>query len=146
MNKKDIAKILRDYFWIINEIARQRKMMSEVSANMTGQYGIESSLPHGKNGRSDPVANEVERRDKKFKWIAKLEEKALYVQKGATLITDEREKAVLECMLDGMSIIAISRHMGLSRRHVQRIRDDIADKMSQMSHLSAELSKDKTAC
>lgn len=129
MNKKQVGKILRDYHWIINEIARQRKMMNDVNIMITGQYGIEASLPHGKNGKSDPVAGEVVRREKKSKWIAKLEEKALYVQQRASVITDEREKAVLECMMDGMSMVAIQRHMGISKSHLFRIRDDIIDKM-----------------
>jgi Bacterial regulatory proteins, luxR family. len=146
MNKKEIAKILRDYHWMINEIARQRKMMLEVNQSITGQYGIDGSMPHGKGETSDPVAQEVIRREKKSKWIERLERQVLYIQRRIHLITDEREKAVLECLLDGMSIIQISYHMGLSRRHVQRLRDDIVDKMSQMSHLSQKLPDGQTAC
>ena len=137
MNKKEIASILRDYHWMINEIRRQRKMLSdEVNGNFTAQYGIESSLPKGKGQNGDPIFREVIRREKKSRWIEKLEKKVMFVQEHMDCITNEREKAVLECLLDGMSMIAISRHMGLSVRHVQRIKNSIVDKMSEMSGLS----------
>ncbi len=110
---------------MINEIARQRRMMNEVNQSITGQYGIEGSLPHGKNGKSDPVAQEAIRREKKSKWIEKLERQVLYVQERIYIITNEREKAVLECLLDGMSIRAIARHMGFSDSHIYEIRDRI---------------------
>jgi DNA-directed RNA polymerase specialized sigma subunit len=137
MNKKEIASILRDYHWMINEIQRQRKMLSdEVNGNFTAQYGIESSLPKGKGQNGDPIFREVIRREKKSRWIEKLEKKVMFIQEHMDCITNEREKAVLECLLDGMSMIAISKHMGLSVRHVQRIKNSIVDKMSEMSGLS----------
>lgn len=128
MNKKEIAKILRDYHWMINEIARQRRMMLDVDQSITGQYGIEGSMPHAKGSTSDPVAQEAIRRLKKTKWIEKLEQQVLYIQQRIHLIIDEREKAVLECLLDGMSIRAIARHMGFSDSHVYGIRDSIVDR------------------
>jgi DNA-directed RNA polymerase specialized sigma subunit len=137
MNKKEIASILRDYHWMINEIQRQRKMLSEeINGNFTAQYGIESSLPKGKGQNGDPIFREVIRREKKSRWIEKLEKKVMFIQEHMDCITNEREKAVLECLLDGMSMIAISKHMGLSVRHVQRIKNSIVDKMSEMSGLS----------
>jgi DNA-directed RNA polymerase specialized sigma subunit len=137
VNKKEIASILRDYHWMINEIQRQRKMLSdEVNGNFTAQYGIEASLPKGKGQNGDPIFREVIRREKKSRWIEKLEKKVMFIQEHMDCITNEREKAVLECLLDGMSMIAISKHMGLSVRHVQRIKNSIVDKMSEMSGLS----------
>lgn len=146
MNKKEIAKILRDYHWMINEIARQRKMMLEVNQSITGQYGIEGALPHGKNGKSDPVAQEAIRREKKSKWIEKLEQQVLYIQKRIHVVTDEREKAVLECLLDGMSIRAIARHMALSERHVFRLKDSIVNQMADMADFADKLPDKRSAC
>ncbi|BBN99176.1 helix-turn-helix domain-containing protein [Sporolactobacillus terrae] len=143
LNKKEIAKILRDYHWMINEIARQRKMMIEVNQSITGQYGFEGSLPHGKNGKSDPVAQEAIRREKKSKWIEKLERQVLYIQKRIHVVTDERGIAVLECLLDGMSIRAIARHMGLSERHIYIIRDRI---VTEIADNADKLPKAKSTC
>lgn len=139
MNKKEIAITLRDYMWIINEIKRQRKLLEDVGGNFTAKYGIEASMPKTVGQNSDPIFQEVVRREKKSKWVEKLEKKVLFIQSRLDCIKDEREKAVLECLLDGMSMIAISRHMGLSTRHIQRIKNDIVDKMSDMSDKSQKM-------
>ncbi|WP_077616757.1 LuxR C-terminal-related transcriptional regulator [Caenibacillus caldisaponilyticus] len=136
MNKKQIADTLRDYKWMINEIQRQRKMLEEAGDGLTAQYGVEGSLPKPKGAPSDPVYREYLRREKKTKWVERLEQKVLFIQEYSKAITNEREKAVLECMLDGMSMIAISRHMGLSERHIFRIRDSIVDQMAEMAGMS----------
>jgi len=60
------------------------------------------------------------------------------------VITDEREKAVLNCMLDGMSVRAISKHMGLSERHVFRIKDSIVQQMADMADLSDSCTTQKS--
>uniref|UniRef100_UPI0009885205 LuxR C-terminal-related transcriptional regulator n=1 Tax=Caenibacillus caldisaponilyticus TaxID=1674942 RepID=UPI0009885205 len=137
-----IAAMLRDYHWMVNEIQRQRKILEDAGEGLTAQYGIEGSLPKPKGAPNDPVYREYLRREKKTKWIERLEQKVLFIQEYSKAITNEREKAVLECMLDGMSMIAISRHMGLSERHVFRIRDSIVDKMAKMAGMSgmAEMS------
>lgn len=76
-------------------------------------------------------------------WLDKLETKVLFIQKRTHLITDEREKAVLECMLDGLSISAIGQHMRLSRRHIYTIKNSIVDQISHSAHFSQDVTKQK---
>ncbi|MBX0358934.1 LuxR C-terminal-related transcriptional regulator [Halobacillus sp. Nhm2S1] len=136
MDKKQTENTLRDYNWMINEIKRQRELLKHAGTNLVAQSGIESTLPkaHGETG--DPVAREVVRRDKKLTWIHKLEVKVSFIQERMIVIEEEREKAVLECLLDGMSMVAISRHMGLSRRHIYNLRDNIVEKISKKPNYS----------
>ncbi|WP_019377684.1 LuxR C-terminal-related transcriptional regulator [Virgibacillus halodenitrificans] len=136
MDKQQIENTLRDYAWMINEIKRQRGILEDIGENVVAQSGIESAMPKAQGNTSDPVAMEVIRRDKKSKWVEKLEKKVLFIQQRIPVINEEREKAVLECMLDGMSMIAISQHMGLSRRHIYTIKNDIVDKIAQISHFA----------
>ena len=143
MDYNEIEQALKDYHWMLNEIARQRSMIKINGGNLTAQYGIEATMPTPQGGNSDPVYREVERREKKSKWVQRLEYKVMFVQDRTAIITDEREVAVLECLLDGLSITAISKHMGLSRRHVQRIKESVVCKMSQMSHMSQKLPAEK---
>lgn len=144
MNEQQIEQTLRDYNWMINEIKRQRDLMDYQGGNLVAQSGIESAMPKAQGGTSDPVALEVVRRDKASRWVLKLEEKVLFIQKRIHIIADEREKAVLECLLDGMSMIAISQHMGLSRRHVYNIKESIVDKIAHFAHDSHEMTKWKS--
>ncbi|RWZ59876.1 DNA-binding response regulator [Halobacillus fulvus] len=128
MNRKQIEDALRDYNWMINEIKRQRDLMKEPSPNLVAQSGIESTLPKAVGETGDPVAQEVIRRDKKTRWVHRLEEKVLYIQQRIHVIESERERAVLECLLDGMSMVAIGVHMGLSRRHIYNLKENIIRK------------------
>jgi len=136
MNEKKIEQALRDYNWMINEIKRQRDLLSHVGGNVVAQGGIESSMPKAQGETSDPVAQEVIRRDKASRWVLNLEDKVLFIQKRIHVITDEKEKAVLECMLDGLSMVAIGKHMGLSRRHVYNIKTSIVSKIAHFAHFS----------
>lgn len=132
MNEKQIEQALRDYNWMINEIKRQRELLSHIGGNVVAQGGIESVMPKPQGETSDPVALEIIRRDKASKWVQKLEDKVLFIQRHMKNITNERERAVLECLLDGMSMLAIGKHMGLSERHIRRLKDSIVSKMSEM--------------
>lgn len=132
MNEKQIEQALRDYNWMINEIKRQRELLSHIGTNVVAQGGIESTMPKAQGETSDPVAQEVIRRDKNNDWLNKLESKVLYIQKRMCIIQDEREKVILECLLDGLSMSAIGRHVGLSERHIRRIKDTIVSKMHHM--------------
>src|SRR5699024_3076274 len=136
MNKKEIEQALRDYNWMIKEIKRQRELLGHIGTNIVAQSGLESSMPKAQGVTSDPVALEVIRREKKSKWVEKLEEKVLFIQKRISVITNEREKAILECMLDGMSMVAIGKHMGLSRRHIYTIKNSIIEQMEYTSHFT----------
>lgn len=135
MNEKQIEQALRDYNWMINEIKRQRELLSHIGTNVVAQGGIESTMPKAQGETSDPVAQEVVRRDKNNDWLNKLESKVLYIQKRMCIIQDEREKVILECLLDGLSMSAIGRHVGLSERHIRRIKDTIVSKMYHMSKM-----------
>lgn len=137
MNEKQIEQALRDYNWMINEIKRQRELLSHiVGGNVVAQGGIESAMPKAQGETSDPVAQEVLRRDKASKWVTNLEDKVLFIQRRMENITDERERAILECLLDGMSMLAIGKHMGLSERHIRRLKDSVVSKMSEMPSMS----------
>jgi|SRR5690625_1631401 len=133
MNKKEIEQALRDYNWMLNEIKRQREIFNNIGGNITANI---DDMPKGQGQTSDPVAMEVIRRDKASQWVRKLEEKVLFIQERIPIITDEREKAVLQCMLDGMSMVAIGKHMGLSRRHVYNIKESIIAQFAHYSHKS----------
>lgn len=144
MNEKQIEQALRDYNWMINEIKRQRELLSHIAGgNVVAQGGIESTLPKAQGETSDPVALEVIRRDKASRWMLNLEDKVLFIQKRIHIITDSREKVVLECMLDGLNMVAIGQHMGLSRRHVYNIKTSIVDKIAHFAHYSHDVTKEK---
>jgi DNA-directed RNA polymerase specialized sigma24 family protein len=147
VNRIELEDALRDYHWMIREISRLRDYLEDAGERTVRQYGIDSDMPKPKGGNTDPVHQEVARRERKWKRLEKLERKVLCIQDRLHVIMDEREKTVLECMLDGMSYRAIARHMGLSHSHIQRIKDSIVNNLDDVPNVpyGTKLQKEK-AC
>jgi Response regulator containing a CheY-like receiver domain and an HTH DNA-binding domain len=129
MTRNEIEQILRDYHWMVREIERIRGYLAGAGERTVREYGIESGMPKPKGRTSDPVHQEVARREKQWKRVEKLEDKVRFVQERIELISDERERTVLDCMLDGMSFTAIAYHMRLSKGHVNNIKDSIVNRL-----------------
>ncbi|MEH7251908.1 DNA-binding response regulator [Neobacillus niacini] len=138
-NKFQIYGILKDYFWMLREIQRLDRELTKTDFRGTAQYGIEASLPHGQGIVSQAIENEVIRRSKKSDNMVEYARKVNFVNERFYKITDEKEKVILDCLLDGMSIIAISKHLGLSRRRVNELRDDIVDKLMSNNAQNAHM-------
>jgi len=136
MNKKEIEQILKDYHWMINSIKIMRKSLQEGGEErITAQYGDESALPKPKGTTSDPVYRELLRREKRWRKIEQYERKVKMIQDRIHVIQDEREFEVLHWLLDGKSYSWIAKHMGLSERHIRRLKDSIVEQMSEMPSL-----------
>ncbi|WP_328193394.1 LuxR C-terminal-related transcriptional regulator [Heyndrickxia coagulans] len=134
--KKDIENILKNYSWMINSIKIMRKSLQEAGEErLTAQYGDESALPKPKGTTSDPVYRELLRREKRWRKIEQYERKVKMIQDRIHVIQDEREFEVLHWLLDGKSYSWIARHMGLSERHIRRLKDSIVEQMSEMPNL-----------
>jgi DNA-binding NarL/FixJ family response regulator len=124
----DIENALKDYCWMTKEIVRLKDELSSVNSSMTAKYGIEATLPKG-NETSNPTEREVFKRDRRHKTLKKFTEKVQFVEEHSDCIKDDREITVLNCLLDGMSIVAISQHMGFSERKVYSIKNDIVNRI-----------------
>jgi hypothetical protein len=136
INKKQIENILKDYHWMMNSIQLLRSSMRDAGERLVRQYGSESDMPKAKGGTSDPVYQEIVRREKRWNVVYEYERKVRIIQDRMYLIDNGRELEVLHWLLEGKSYRWIAIHMGLSDRHIRRIRDVIVEKMSGMSHLS----------
>lgn len=126
----EIENALRDYSWMIKEIQRLKDDLNSINISMTAQYGIEAAMP--KSGAiSNPVEREVINKERKQKTLQKFEEKIKFIETHSSYITDDRQIAILNCMLDGMSIVAISQHMGFSEKKVYTLKDEIVRKLKE---------------
>ena len=130
MNAKEVAEALKNYHWMINEIARSRGILAEDWFRGIAQYGIEATLPKASGFSGDAIANEVIRRETKSKRVMRLEAKVKHIQDRLYLLQDDMEKVVVDCLLDGMSVTAISKHMGLSRQYIHTTINNIANTLA----------------
>lgn len=134
--EKQIEQLLKDYHWMINSVKIMREGLNEIGEGLTAQYGLQAAMPKASGGNSDPIFREVTRREKRWKKISDYERKINTVQERMHVITIDREVEVLHWLLEGKSMRWIGLHMGLSDRHIGRIKDTVVRKMSQMSDTS----------
>ncbi|PSL41717.1 hypothetical protein B0H94_11830 [Salsuginibacillus halophilus] len=126
MNRNDIEQALRDYYWMPSEVARLEQTLEEVDTNLTGQYGIESTMPKPQGANKDKIGKEVAgKRDKRHRQLDKLKRKITFVENGVNLIENDLERTIMFCMMDGMSQVAIAQHLRISEGKVNSIKERI---------------------
>lgn len=116
---------------MVNEIRKINYELSKTDFKGTSQYGIQATLPTGKGLVSKALESEVIRRNDKSERMIDFANKVVFINDRRDRITDEKEKIVLDCLLDGLSLTATSKHMGISRSMVTDIRDNIVDKLAK---------------
>ncbi len=127
---------LTAYHWMIKEIERLKRDLDKVTITapegsaLVAQYGIEATLPKGKGKKVAYLSVSEERYEKKLQRMKHLEEKVRRIQEAADKITCEKERAVIECILDGERMNFIARHVGISRQYLNEIRRKLIKKMA----------------
>jgi DNA-binding NarL/FixJ family response regulator len=130
-NKFQIYGILKDYFWMLREIQRIDKELMKTDFRGTAAYGIEATLPHAIGIVGRAIENEVIRRNKKSERLVEYISKVNFINERISNITDEKEKVVLDCLMDGMDISAIAHHLRISRKQVHILRDNIVNRLGE---------------
>jgi len=120
---------------MVETIEEARQPVAKVNNNSyigakTAMYGIEATLPKASGGTSDPVYTEVQRRVYSLNYrIKEYEQKIAEVQKRIPLVQGDREIEILHRLLNGDSMRAIGKHMGLSSTTIFRVRNNILSQM-----------------
>ncbi|MET3288363.1 UNVERIFIED_CONTAM: DNA-binding CsgD family transcriptional regulator [Brevibacillus sp. OAP136] len=121
---------IKDYSFNLREIERIRLSLEEVGGSLGSAYGIEAALPNGKGTTSDKTQREVVRRERNQKRLQKLTESILRVEQAMEGIASERERIVLECIMEGMRMNVIAKHLGISRSHFHEMKRNVIKKMA----------------
>ncbi|MEC1303520.1 hypothetical protein [Lysinibacillus capsici] len=135
VTKENLLQWIENYRWMVETIEEARQPVAKANTNSyigvkTAMYGIEATLPKASGGTSDPVFTEVQRRVYSQNYrIKEYEEKIAEVQMRIPLVTGVREVEVLHRLLDGDSMRAIGKHMGLSSTTIFRVRNNILSEM-----------------
>lgn len=135
VTKENLLQWIENYRWMVETIEEARQPVAKANTDSyigvkTAMYGIEATLPKASGGTSDPVFTEVQRRVYSQNYrIKEYEEKIAEVQMRIPLVTGVREVEVLHRLLDGDSMRAIGKHMGLSSTTIFRVRNNILSEM-----------------
>jgi DNA-binding CsgD family transcriptional regulator len=123
---EEIENAIRNYHWLIKEIARLKGELGLIG-NPLMNKNEPGQQRHGRP--QNPTLNEVIRRETRLETLKKFQEKVEYVERNTLVALDDREMTVLNCLLDGMNISNISRHMGYSKRTIYSIKEEIVEKV-----------------
>lgn len=130
-NKHQIYGILKNYYWMINEIKKFNYDLARIDFKGVAGYGIEATLPHAQGVVGKAIENEVIRRSEKSDRMVSYANQINFINERRDRITDEKEKAILDCLMDGLSLTAISKHLRIGRTLVTDIRNNIVDKLAK---------------
>lgn len=135
VTKENLIQWIENYRWMVETVEEARQPVAKMDNNSyigakTAMYGIEATLPKASGGTSDPVFTEVQRRVYSLNYrIKEYEQKIAEVQKRMPYVIGDREVEVLHRLLDGDSMRAIGKHMGLSSTTIFRVRNKILSQM-----------------
>jgi hypothetical protein len=127
---------LHSYHWMLREIERLKKELNEAiqafgpSSRLTAVYGDEAGMPKGQGLRLSTMSISEKRFDRQWQRLKKLELKVEKINQAADQITDDKERTVLECILDGVRMNMVARHVGISRTRLNEIKRLIVKKMA----------------
>ena len=127
-NRHELYIIIKDYHWLVKEIDRITKELDQVECAGVASYSDE---PMATGGSPDKVGAEVVRREKKYERMKDYSDRVEYVVSKLGNIKSERERVLLDCMLDGMRLSEVSKHLGISRTHANMMRDQIIVKLDE---------------
>lgn len=107
----DIYETIREYHWMIRELER---------------------LKNTQPGDS-PVTYETKRRRQKRERAERFEERLHFIDEHLRCFQEE-ERAILDCLLEGMQLTEISAHMQMHRKRIAKVRDDIVTRLFETQH------------
>jgi hypothetical protein len=127
---------LHSYHWMLREIERLKKELNEAiqalgpSSRLTAVYGDEAGMPKGQGLKLSTMSISEKRFERQWQRFKKLEQKVERINQAADQITDDKERTVLECILDGVRMNMVARHVGISRTRLNEIKRLIVKKMA----------------
>lgn len=135
MNYNDIEQALRNYYWMVNQVERLERELSNIEPSIVPPYGLESALPKS-NQISDKVGKTVIKRDEESRHLKKLKGKIAFIDNGLKRIENDLEKAVMLCIMDGLSQFQISQYFKISEGRVSSIKSHIVKEMNDLNVLN----------
>ena len=125
-----VEQDLRDYRWMSEKVAIYKKKYEEQNIVIgTPKYGIEATLPKTLDV-SDTTFREVQKllriRERKDRYEQKLKK----IEKAVASLTDERERAVAEGLMDGERLYMIAQQLNVTRQTVYELKKSTIRKLA----------------
>lgn len=133
-----VEEEIKDYHWMVKEVDRLRKEIHNaiisnpsIQQKLVATYGDAAGMPSGKGLRLSSLTIPEERYEKQIERLKNLEDKVRQINDFASSLGNSKHRTVLECMMDGMRINSIARHVGVSRQRLNEIKRDIVNRLAR---------------
>ncbi|MFP3389463.1 hypothetical protein [Brevibacillus sp. SIMBA_040] len=133
-----VEEEIKDYHWMVKEIDRLRNEIHKaitsnpaIQQKLVATYGDAAGMPSGKGFRLSTITIPEERYEKQILRMKSLEHKVRQINEIAIGLGDSKQRTVLECMMDGMRMNSIARHVGISRTRLNEIKREIVIRMAR---------------
>ena len=124
-----VEQDIRDYGWMVEKIASLKEQESIRDKNAgklivagTAAYGLSASLPKAKNVNSDPTHREARKGLRHWERCLRYKRKIEMLEKAVSELKDERERIVIEGLLDGEKNYMIAQELNVTRQTVHEIK------------------------
>lgn len=136
-----VEQELKDYNWMVREISRLERRLDDAiqstpsfSGRLVAQYGIEAAMPKPQGKALASLTMEEKQFDRMVKRLEKLKFQSSTIDKAAESITGQKERTILECILDGVKMNETAYHVGVSRQRLNEIKHEVIRKMTWLMY------------
>ncbi|TKI55109.1 hypothetical protein E8L90_06350 [Brevibacillus antibioticus] len=133
-----VEEEIKGFNWMVKEVERLRKEIDKaiisnpaIQQKLVATYGDAAGMPSGKGLRLSTLTISEERYEKQIQRMKNLENKVRKINEFALNLEDDKYRTVLECMMDGMRMNSIARHVDVSRQRLNEIKRDIVKRMAR---------------
>ncbi|KIL46948.1 hypothetical protein KP77_25170 [Jeotgalibacillus alimentarius] len=132
---------LRDYEWMSIKVRkyssenRSNQSAGDLPAAATAKYGIESSLPKAPYGISDPTFNAAKKQMRVWERHQRYKKKIELIDQSAAALANERERLVIEGILDGLKANELAQELNVSRQTIQEIKRSAVRELAKIMYL-----------
>lgn len=130
--KADLIKLISDAHWMFKEVARLEEcIFGDICMKVSygvAQYGIEMCMPKGSSGCSISESLELDRREERqLKRYYKMKAKIDVADYIAGLLGNIELETIYDCLLTGMSLTEVGKHMEKDRKLIYNVREEVCN-------------------
>lgn len=133
---------IKDYLFMTKEIVRLRGMLEDAGEGTVVAYSDPNAgiRAYGKN--SDKTGGEVVRRDRHWQRLNRLQKRVAQVEAFLDGLTNDKEIAMMELLLEGEYVKSIATEMGISRQRAHEIKNLLVRKLAWVLFEKDQISLD----
>lgn len=130
--KGDLIELISDAHWMFKEVARlEERIFGDIRMKISygvAQYGIEMCMPKGSSGCSISESLELDRREERqLKRYYEMKAKIDMADYIAGLLGNIELETIYDCLLTGMSLTEVGKHMEKDRKLIYNAREEVCD-------------------